>query len=391
MNRRNLVLFSGGSLSTVAVLSGLAYYTPTIDFTNWLQLLLLLLGLLICQFRGVAVGNKMKFSLSTTFYMALIFVYGIGEAMWLAIAINLIYGLYNNRSFLYIVFNTAQRALSALLVGIMFSFLHSSNVLELPQSIWPMLVCIGGYSLINHTLVTLFSVILKNESLAATVKVFKPKIWFNSFLYGYIGIVFSFFINHWQLPGLIVFGILLLGISEVIHANLTLISEQQRRIKAEKELILDSKTKVFNYRFLSKWLDEKPATNNVGLLFIDIDDFKTFNDVYGHDVGDKALKLVAQNIMSSVRKEDRVIRFGGEEFVVILANTKRQKAIQIAQRIQKRITAVSSTKLDQEITVSIGIAVCPDDAMERLDLLQAADMAMYRAKALGKNQYCTNV
>lgn len=385
--KTGLLVFCG--IATLLTAGGLLYYTPTLDLYRWLELALLLIMLVFFQFRGVGVSSYIKLSLSVSVYLASIFVYGTGEAIWLAVLSNIIYGLLAKIQPVKIYLNLLQRSLTSLIVGAAFSELHGqAQALALPSSLGPMFISLVLYTFVNLSLVSVLSMFVRPDLHPRNAEVFKAQIWVNSMLYGYTGIVYAVFISNWQLAGLLIFGVLMIGVSELMHFSLQMVAEQQRRIKAEQELILDSKTKVYNYRFLSDWLDQK-STMQVTMLFIDIDDFWAFNDLFGHEYGDLALYTVAQTIAKSVREDDQVIRFGGDEFVVILPNTPRSRGVLIAKRIQARLAELSNTGLARPLTVSIGIASYPEDAGDRMELLRRADMAMYRAKSMGKNQCCS--
>lgn len=382
-----MLVFCG--IATLLTAGGLLYYTPTLDLYRWLELALLLIMLVFFQFRGVGVSSYIKLSLSVSVYLASIFVYGTGEAIWLAVLSNIIYGLLAKIQPVKIYLNLLQRSLTSLIVGAAFSELHGqTQALALPSSLGPMFISLVLYTFVNLSLVSVLSMFVRPDLHPRNAEVFKAQIWVNSMLYGYTGIVYAVFISNWQLAGLLIFGVLMIGVSELMHFSLQMVAEQQRRIKAEQELILDSKTKVYNYRFLSDWLDQK-STMQVTMLFIDIDDFWAFNDLFGHEYGDLALYTVAQTIAKSIREDDQVIRFGGDEFVVILPNTPRSRGVLIAKRIQARLAELSDTGLARPLTVSIGIASYPEDAGDRMELLRRADMAMYRAKSMGKNQCCS--
>lgn len=385
--KTGLLVFCG--IATLLTAGGLLYYTPTLDLYRWLELALLLIMLVFFQFRGVGVSSYIKLSLSVSVYLASIFVYGTGEAIWLAVLSNIIYGLLAKIQPVKIYLNLLQRSLTSLIVGAAFSELHGqAQALALPSSLGPMFISLVLYTFVNLSLVSVLSMFVRPDLHPRNAEVFKAQIWVNSMLYGYTGIVYAVFISNWQLAGLLIFGVLMIGVSELMHFSLQMVAEQQRRIKAEQELILDSKTKVYNYRFLSDWLDQK-STMQVTMLFIDIDDFWAFNDLFGHEYGDLALYTVAQTIAKSVREDDQVIRFGGDEFVVILPNTPRSRGVLIAKRIQARLAELSDTGLARPLTVSIGIASYPEDAGDRMELLRRADMAMYSAKSMGKNQCCS--
>jgi diguanylate cyclase (GGDEF)-like protein len=126
-------------------------------------------------------------------------------------------------------------------------------------------------------------------------------------------------------------------------------------------------------------------------LFIDIDHFKRFNDVYGHASGDEALTAVAECISATVlRSVDLVARYGGEEFAVILPDTTAEGALNLAEKIRRKVQSLRILHSDGEtiaVTVSIGCATCvPAEGAKALDLLAAADRQLYAAKAAGRNR-----
>jgi diguanylate cyclase (GGDEF)-like protein len=127
---------------------------------------------------------------------------------------------------------------------------------------------------------------------------------------------------------------------------------------------------------------------SLGLLFIDIDDFKAINDNYGHATGDQVLKVVAETLRHNLRSFDLVGRLGGEEFVVILLNVTEEQFRTIAQKLVK---LVASSQLETEkgqltATISLGATLARlDDSFE--DLLNRADALMYKSKLNGKNRF----
>ena len=122
---------------------------------------------------------------------------------------------------------------------------------------------------------------------------------------------------------------------------------------------------------------------------IDVDYFKKVNDTYGHDIGDIVLKTVANIIKSQVRQSDVCIRYGGEEFMVLLYDIKNEKnLLNIAEKIRKKVesTIISTPKGNLRKTVSIGAALYPDDAEHIWQAIKFADVALYKAKESGRNQ-----
>lgn len=156
----------------------------------------------------------------------------------------------------------------------------------------------------------------------------------------------------------------------------------------------DQLTGLLNRREFERILpDEEERARRFGhplaLVMFDIDHFKLVNDTHGHPAGDVVLREVARRVAAEVRTVDRVVRFGGEELVLILVQTDRPGALNVARRVcamvaRKPIGVGESVSL--HVTVSAGVGVFPDDADSGLALLNAADRALYAAKARGRNR-----
>lgn len=123
-----------------------------------------------------------------------------------------------------------------------------------------------------------------------------------------------------------------------------------------------------------------------GVLVMDLDKFKSYNDTYGHGAGNDALRRVAQSIRDTVRTVDFAARYGGEEFAVIVPQVDRDALLTIAERVRTNIEALPAPADGATVTVSIGGAIYPDDAKERDALFQAADARLYEAKNAGRNR-----
>ncbi|WP_440903338.1 EAL domain-containing protein [Catenovulum sp. SX2] len=146
---------------------------------------------------------------------------------------------------------------------------------------------------------------------------------------------------------------------------------------------------LFNDRLKTGWLNAKRHRQQMALLFFDIDHFKRINDTLGHDIGDVLLKQVAKKLKKGLRGSDTVARLGGDEFAVILNDCKDENAIRhTAEKIIQLINQpVKLADRELFVTTSIGIAVYPQDGKDSQALLKNADVAMYRAKAAGRNTY----
>jgi diguanylate cyclase (GGDEF)-like protein/excisionase family DNA binding protein len=163
-----------------------------------------------------------------------------------------------------------------------------------------------------------------------------------------------------------------------------------RYSRAEVEATTDGLTGLYNHRYLHERLEEeleraRRRGEKVSLLFFDCDEFKRYNDAYGHKAGDAALGRIARITEACSRRIDLAARYGGEEFVLVLVDTDGAGALVVAERIRADIEASNSLG-GRPLTVSIGVTTCPDDAAAKDELLDKADWAMYAAKRAGRNR-----
>jgi diguanylate cyclase (GGDEF)-like protein len=171
------------------------------------------------------------------------------------------------------------------------------------------------------------------------------------------------------------------------------LSNSVRIADAERLSLTDDLTRLRNARYLRQFLvnEIKRARryrSNVAALFLDLDDFKRINDLHGHLAGSHALMEVAAVVLPSVRDTDCVVRYGGDEFVLILTETGIDEAVRVAERIRAKIEAHQFTggrRLKFSLTASFGVAVFPIHALSPQQLIACADRAMYQAKAANKN------
>jgi len=158
--------------------------------------------------------------------------------------------------------------------------------------------------------------------------------------------------------------------------------------------IKDPLTGLYNRRYLTEMLDREirraaRAEQSLGILMLDLDHFKKFNDTYGHDAGDTVLREAASFLTKSIRIEDIVCRFGGEEFVVILPTADLNASQARAERIRSKLRKLTVLHQGQSlgmITVSVGVAALPQHGTSPKELLDAADAALYRAKREGRDR-----
>jgi len=166
------------------------------------------------------------------------------------------------------------------------------------------------------------------------------------------------------------------------------------RERLQRLSVRDGLTGLFNRRYMEETLQREFAAADrtgkpVGLIILDVDFFKKFNDTYGHEAGDLVLKELAAKLSSSVRKSDVVCRFGGEEFVIILPGPPEERALQRAEVIRAAVENDMHIRYHEhvfQVTISLGVAVYPRHGKTPEEVLKAADSALYRAKEQGRNQ-----
>ncbi|MGB1263824.1 MAG: GGDEF domain-containing protein [Cognaticolwellia sp.] len=159
---------------------------------------------------------------------------------------------------------------------------------------------------------------------------------------------------------------------------------------ARHEALVDSLTGLYNRRGCDIKLQELDIEQVHSSLAIDIDHFKNINDQFGHFIGDKVIQRIAKEIKSSISDEDIAVRFGGEEFVVVMVNKTMAQAHDVAESIRLAISALKLMQKDSkeylpQISVSIGVAQRQDE-LDWTALFEQADTALYQAKNSGRNK-----
>ncbi|QIO06115.1 GGDEF domain-containing protein [Acinetobacter shaoyimingii] len=205
------------------------------------------------------------------------------------------------------------------------------------------------------------------------------------------------FLNHFWLSSTIFFSVPPLAIGLFIFA--TILKQWHQRETYITELSeMDSLTGIYNRRVLTKHLLALDRNSNdiqsFAIILMDLDYFKKVNDTYGHLMGDRVLVKTAEILRSSLRATDFLGRYGGEEFLIIITNTKKEEILRLAERCRQALenyehVVYQGQNKDQKISVtsSIGIAYVEQN-MSAMQAVHAADLALYKAKANGRNQIC---
>jgi len=180
-----------------------------------------------------------------------------------------------------------------------------------------------------------------------------------------------------------------------LHDQSSLAFENAARFASARNLLyIDELTGLFNYRYLDLALERELKRAErygscIALLFIDLDLFKLVNDTHGHLIGSRVLGEVGALLKRSVRDVDLVIRYGGDEYTIILVETEAEDAAVVSERIRSTVENhrfLVEDGYDIRLTVCVGYACFPDDTRSKIELLEVADKAMYRGKFSGRNR-----
>jgi diguanylate cyclase (GGDEF)-like protein len=173
-----------------------------------------------------------------------------------------------------------------------------------------------------------------------------------------------------------------------------LLQEYQRdiekvRVHLESQSVTDVLTGVKNRRSFDLTVEEEfmraqSRLTTLSLLMIDVDNFKSFNDEFGHPAGDEVLRSLAHLLQSEMRNSDSLFRYGGEEFAIVLPETTLKGAFVLAERFRRAVQRAPWPK--RAVTISVGVAATDSHTLSPRDLLQSADQALYSAKQMGRNR-----
>ena len=183
-------------------------------------------------------------------------------------------------------------------------------------------------------------------------------------------------------------------VHEMVELASMTIAGLNLRVKLESQSIRDGLTSLFNRHFMEIALERELHRASrkrvtLALLMLDVDHFKSFNDTYGHEAGDVVLRAVGECLQQSVRSEDVVCRYGGEEFVIILPEISEAVALERANSIRRNVSSLHlkfKGEMLRPISMSIGLVMYPTPARNGADLLRMADRALYNAKRGGRDQ-----
>lgn len=166
------------------------------------------------------------------------------------------------------------------------------------------------------------------------------------------------------------------------------------RESLRNQSVRDPLTGLFNRRYMEESLERElrrfsRSQRPVGVIMLDLDHFKRFNDTFGHDAGDALLRELGHLLQTRTRKEDMACRYGGEEFVIVLSGASLEIAQERAEQLREKVKTLKVELRGHSLgamTVSLGVAVAPHHGSTIAEILRAADLALYEAKKAGRDR-----
>lgn len=297
---------------------------------------------------------------------------GVGSAAWVTTLLSITYGGY-----LYIQYYRDMR---------------TTTWTVLAEGV---LILLINWSVGYHMAVFLVPLLILRRTVYATVRELYVEA---------AGVTIAFIVSEWavasqsavmpwvqRLEDVFIVGLTVAVAQPVIEMARSLQSENEKlKLKlhwVEELAARDGLTGLYNYRAFQESVQEM-ADKRFAILLIDVDYFKDFNDQYGHLVGDMVLKQIGKVIEENVRRGDRVFRYGGEEFAVLLENVDEEVAVFTAERIRTCVANRPMCSNGQEIsgiTISIGVSVFDKMQKSTHEIFEQADQALYQAKGKGRN------
>lgn len=181
----------------------------------------------------------------------------------------------------------------------------------------------------------------------------------------------------------VIFGLINYFMSIGLYKKYHTLKNSNKLLK--KKLDMDKLTGLLNRGAFDNDIMGLSLDESYSIIFIDIDNFRKFNNKFGHQVGDIVLQKVSCEISNSIRVSDKAYRYGGEEIVILLKDCNRRKALEIAEKVRLNINELNNNPYPS-ITISLGVASYPDDGKHADEIIKASDNALLTAKRLGKNQ-----
>jgi len=361
--------------------------THSLPFGGATPLAMLVLAVItgMLELVPVALGPKTSFNAAYPLYMAALTNWGPLPAALLVLPELLVFALRKRGKALRpVVFNWAQHSVSLWVASRVFHLTGlGPRTFDLSSGLAALAATSLAFDLCNVLFVSTYVSLYISQPLARS---FCDTFWTGRrgglLAQHTLAIVASVMTHHHGLQGLLLVCLAIAGLRQLVH-----LPRQADRYRNAS--YTDAMTGLLNYRFFMQWqaTAEMDRGSPFTLCLVDIDDLKSINDQVGHPTGDDAVRAVANTLVRCCRRSDHVIRYGGDEFLVILPATEPAEAEQVAHRCMQHLEAEVPQGI--ELSISMGLAGYPRDGLQVEAVLREADAALYRAKQRPGNSLCT--
>jgi diguanylate cyclase (GGDEF)-like protein len=376
-----------GAVAGAAGIAGIAELRP--DTPGWLAFVVLTVVAALAQLFIVEKGSNQSYRTAIAFILAAAILLKPGFLVLLVVLHYVPAWLKYRKRWVIQIFNLSNTTLAALAAWAAFHALSDSNVLMVGNARFALagLAACVAFVAVNHALLSgIISLTSGTKPWATGLFGFESLSTDLGLAALGVGVAAFWSVNGW----LILF----------VITPLVLIHRAMYVPQLQEKARLDPKTGLLNAReFESTLVTELERSQRTGapvsLLMADLDFLRDVNNTYGHLAGDVVIKGIADELRAQMRRYDIAARFGGEEFSVLLPETPPAQALLIAERIRAavadRLFEVDTSPEPIRATLSIGVATCPDDATGAKELVHEADLAVYAAKAGGRNRVVARV
>lgn len=366
----------------------------TDEWKVWVSIYVFSAAAVILDFWAVPIPlknkeNRILLSLDSSVYLASIFVSGIFPTLCILTIATITNLLIRRKEIWKVIINF--NVYSLVLISSYHVFVLSGGEVGEPRfsRFLPYILAVFVYLITNLLLVGIYSKLFIGERFLTTILNMVKHYYMRYVVSVVSSITLSSLLYYHGIIGVILFVIFIMLIAISFNNYYELYQEQKNKA------ITDPLTGLYNHGYFHERLEEevqraKETGKPLCLLLLDLDDFKKYNDLFGHTKGDQYLKRFAELLRTHVRPTDMVFRYGGEEFAVILPQTDVETAYQMAQAMRKAINDTPFPGVEALplgcISFSGGISTVTVETLDRYDLIKKADIALYYSKKQGKNQ-----
>lgn len=380
--RASVYVWLLGAGASAAAIAGIPQLRP--DTPGWLAFFVLTVVAALAQLFIVEKGSNQSYRTAIAFILAAAILLRPGFIVLLVVLHYVPAWLKYRKRWVIQTFNVSNTTLAALAAWAAFHALSASNVLMVGDARFALagLAACVAFVAVNHALLSgIISLTSGTRPWATGLFGFESLSTDLGLAALGVGVAAFWSVNGW----LILF----------VTAPLVLIHRAMYVPQLQEKARLDPKTGLLNAReFEVTMVTELERSERSGapvsLLMVDLDFLRDVNNTHGHLAGDVVIKGIADELRAQMRRYDIAARFGGEEFSVLLPETAHAQALLIAERIRgavaDRLFTVDTAPEPIRVTLSIGVATCPDDATGAKELVHEADIAVYAAKAGGRNR-----